>query len=409
MLKKVLIIGGGASGMMAAFVNARGNNKVTLIEHGSVLGKKILATGNGRCNFTNLNLSKDDYNGNHPSFVENALKRFDQNALIKLFETYGLKIAVKRDGYVYPYSNQAVTVRDFLVKLLEEQKVHIVLDCYIKDILPSGGKEGKYTVVTNEFTDTFDYVIFACGGKASPQTGSDGSVNKILQKLNFQMEKQYPSLVKLYTKDAMLKTLQGVRMQARVTLKADGEYVKDDIGEVQFTKDAVSGIVVFQLSHEAIIAYEQGKNVSLWLDLLPEDSYDDILTYMDEVAQVRGQITVKELLGAMLPAQVTEAVMGRLKLAAGLKYADLNEKQKDKLIHVLKCFVFEISGYPGFDQAQVTMGGVAIDELNENMESVKHPGIYIVGELMDIDGKCGGYNLQWAFTSGYIAAMDCLK
>ena len=354
MRKKVGIIGGGASGMMAA-VTAAGAADVTILEHTARIGKKILSTGNGKCNYTNRTLSKDDYYCDHPSFVEHALSQFDDQAASAFFAAHGMLTSEKRDGYCYPYTGQAATVLNVLRMLLEEKGVTVKTEQKIECV--TAGKDG-FIVKTRTDRYRFDKLILACGGNAAPQTGSDGSGYALAKSLGHTLRRPYPALTYLLTKDPACKELAGVRANALLTLYVDGEKVQMEEGELQLNKDSLSGIPVFQLSHRAVQALAAKKKTTL------------SLPFQQEMQTV-------------------------------------SDKQLKKLAKLCRHFVFEMSGYPGFDKAQVTMGGVPVSEIDDTMQSGKVRNLYFAGEIIDVDGRCGGYNLQWAWTSGYIAGLHC--
>lgn len=395
------IIGGGASGMMAALAAGR-YAKVTILEHTDRVGRKILSTGNGKCNFTNLHISKDDYFGNHPSFVENALSRFGPQDMISLLEREGVLSIQKRDGYMYPYSGQASTILEFFERKLAKSDVDIVLG--IKIIRVKRDKE-RFVVETNRKNYIFDKLIFAIGGKAAPITGSDGSGFVYLKEFHLKKVKQFPVLTSLHVSDPESKCLAGVRANGKATLKIDGEEVICDSGEVQFTADSVSGIPVFQLCHDATRAFDQKREVKIWIDFLPHMSDEQSRQYLDNLLEKHPDVSIGELLSGMVHKKIAAAIMKRLKLSETLPADKLSEKQRKKINSCLHQFVFTMDRQADFTKAQATGGGISVDEVDDNMMVKKVPGLYLVGEMLDVDGKCGGYNLQWAWTSGYIAGM----
>lgn len=395
------IIGGGASGLMAAIIAGQ-HAKVTILEHTNRVGKKILSTGNGKCNFTNLNISKDDYYGNHPSFVDSALSRFGAQDMVDFLNREGVLTIEKRDGYMYPYSGQASTILEFFLRKIKEQKIDVVFHIELTSVY----KQDKHFVVeTKDKHFHFDKLIFATGGKAAPVTGSDGSGFTYLKEFQLHMIRQYPVLTSLHVSDPEIRALTGVRTNGKATLKIDGEIILSDQGEIQFTTDCVSGIPVFQLCHDATRAFAQKKEVKVWIDFLPQMDIGESKEYLLHLINANQKVSICELLSGMVHKKIAYAIMERLKLSEMTPACEVSEKQLKKINSCLHQFVFTMDKQADFTKAQATSGGVSIDEMDENMMVKKVPGLYIIGEMLDIDGKCGGYNLQWAWTSGYIAGL----
>ena len=367
MRKKVGIIGGGASGMMAAVI-AAGATDVTILEHTARIGKKILSTGNGKCNYTNRTLSKDDYYCDHPSFVAHALSQFDDQAASAFFAAHGMLTSEKRDGYCYPYTGQAATVLNVLRMLLEEKGVTVKTEQKIEGV--TAGKDG-FIVKTRTDRYRFDKLILACGGNAAPQTGSDGSGYALAKSLGHTLRRPYPALTYLLTKDPACKELAGVRANALLTL------------------------------------YVAKKKTTISVDFLPQIGEEELLHMLTELQKQYGKQPVEEVLALFLNKKICGALLHRISLPFQQEMQTVSDKQLIKLAKLCRHFVFEMSGYPGFDKAQVTMGGVPVSEIDDTMQSGKVRNLYFAGEIIDVDGRCGGYNLQWAWTSGYIAGLHC--
>lgn len=400
---RIGVVGGGASGMMAAITAAYAGGDVTIIEHTARVGKKILSTGNGKCNFTNQKLSKDDYNGNHPSFAEPALTVFDNQAALRFFEDCGMAVTCKRDGYFYPHSGQASTLLNVLRFQLEVQKVCVETDCYIDRIRKE--KDGKFYINCGQREFVFDKLILACGGNAAPATGSDGSGYKLAKMLGHRIIKPLPVLTYLKSKESCLKELAGVRAGARVSLYIDGALRQTEEGEVQLNKDNVSGIPVFQLSHAAIRALERKKSVTVLIDFVPQTEGEQLMEMVEhKMKKLYQNIPASEVFAAIVHKKVSQAVLRRIGIPFDKTMGELSKKELYRLTTLLKEFALEVGSYPGFEAAQATMGGVDTKEINAHtMMSEKVDGLYFTGEIMDIDGRCGGYNLQWAWSSGYVA------
>ncbi len=405
---RIGVIGGGASGMMAAITAARLGADVTIIEHTGRIGKKILSTGNGKCNFTNQNLSKDDYNGNHPSFAEPVLAMFGNDATVKFFRDCGMTVTSKRDGYFYPHTGQAATLLNTLRFQLEIHNVNIETEICVDKIYKD--KNDGFSVITKDKKYVFDKLILACGGNAAPGTGSDGSGYKFAEKFGHTIIKPLPVLTYLKSKEPCLKELAGVRAGAEVSLYVGGAHVQTEEGELQLNKDNVSGIPVFQLSHTAIKALDQKQDVSVIIDFLPQMSRDALFIEMEEHMIPRyGKLPASEVLSMLVHKKVCGAVLRRANVSFDKKLGELSRKEIKKIIGMIKKFSVEISSYPGFESAQATMGGVDTKEIDKNMMSEKVEGLYFAGEIVDIDGRCGGYNLQWAWSSGYVAGCHSVS
>ena len=406
-IMRVGVIGGGASGMMAAITAAGLGAEVTMIEHTARVGKKILSTGNGKCNFTNRNLSKDDFKGNHPSFAEPVLALFDNTSALHFFEKCGMTVSCKRDGYYYPYSGQASTVLNTLRYQVEVHKISVETDTEIDRISKSGE---TFCVNTKHKKFTFDKIILACGGNAAPATGSDGSGYKFARDFGHKIIKPLPVLTYLKSKEPLLKELAGVRANAKITLCVDGGQVQTEEGELQLNKDNVSGIPVFQLSHEGIKALDQKREVSVRIDFIPHMEKEDLISFIeDKLVYTYEMMPVSEILCMLIHKKICGAVLHKCGISFEKVMCDLSRKDIKKISGVIKNFEVKISSYPGFENAQATMGGVDTSEIDENMMSKKVPGLYFAGEIVDIDGRCGGYNLQWAWSSGYVAGYHSVN
>jgi hypothetical protein len=394
------IIGGGSAGMMAAVTAAGYGADVVIIEHTQRVGKKILSTGNGKCNFTNKNLSKDDYYTDHPSFVEQALNRFGVSETIAFFEESGLLAAEKRDGYFYPATGQAASVLNMFRLLLEKRKVKVHTE---EDVVSAEKQNGKFYVRTKKQTYRFDRLILACGGKAAPSTGSDGSGYVLAKGFGHQMIKPLPVLTFLKSGEKELRELAGVRTQASLSLFIDGKQVQTENGELQLNRDALSGIPVFQLSHKAVRALDRKQRVSVSVNFVPQLSAEQLTEQLFRLRAAYGEMPVSEALCGLLHKKVLGAVLHRAQIPFARTMDELADRQLSRIAVTTQEFIFAITGFPSFDAAQATTGGVAVTQVDQNMMSALVDGLYFAGEILDVDGRCGGYNLQWAWTSGYIA------
>lgn len=396
---KVLVIGGGASGMMAALTAAEDSgNQVTLLERQSRVGRKLLATGNGRCNLTNLNVGPDRYHGQNPAFVRQALARFSVADTLEFFRSLGLLTVSEASGRVYPFSDQANSVVDVLRFALERRSVTVRCGC---EVLSLGKKARGYSVKTADEAFYGDKVIIACGGAAGGKLGGTDLGYRLLTSMGHHMTDLRPSLVQLKT-GASTRALKGVRADAGLILKRDGRTAAQAAGEIQFTDFGVSGPAVFEISREAA----QGGDLMLLLDLLRPWTEAEVQALLAQKRQAAPAQPLEDFLTGMLHNR-----LGRVGLAAaGLELTrqagTLSDQELASLSRCLKHFPLSVTGVLGFDQAQVTAGGILTSEFRpDTLESRLCPGLFATGEVLDIDGDCGGYNLQWAWSSGRTAGM----
>ena len=372
MKKKVLIIGGGASGLMAAIMAAREGAEVTILEHMDRVGKKILSTGNGRCNMTNLSLRPEHYRSSQKLFPMKVLDRFSVWDTLNFFDSIGI-VTKNRNGYIYPNSDQAASVLDALRFETEHLGVQTVLSCHIKKAWKM--KNGMFTVESDQGTFKVDSLILAAGSKAAPVSGSDGSGYDLAKSFGHTIIKPLPALVQLKCKGTFFKQLAGVRCEAVVRLMSDGKTLAADEGEVQLTDYGISGIPTFQVSRYAACALDEGRQVSAVLDFFPSKSMED-----------------------------TRSMLKQAGIPMNLTCDRLKDAQLDTLTMQLKKFEVPVTSTNSFEQAQVCCGGVDTRDIRpDTLESKLVKGLFLVGELTDVDGICGGYNLQWAWSTGAVA------
>ena len=401
--KSVCVIGGGAAGMMAAITAAREGVKVTILEAGDRLGKKILVTGNGRCNLGNLVLDEGCYHGSC-RFLSDAFHSFGTKETISFFEGLGLMIKDK-NGYLYPFCEQASAVLDVLRHEIKELGIQVELDFKVSSVMPK--KKQGFLVKGEHGSMDFDCVILTCGGKASPKTGSDGSGYEIARKLGHRVTEVLPALTYLKCKESFFKSIAGVRTDAIITLyKKDGEKLCEERGELQLTEQGISGIPTFQLSSIAARNLLWTKELSASIDFLPDVKNAEITELVKRRRMLCGERTIEEFFTGIL----NKKVMALLLKSAGLKPTEsskmLTEKRIAEVFRLAKDFRVTVVGTGDFQNCQVCSGGVDCGQITQAMESKLMRGIYFAGEILDVDGKCGGYNLQWAWTSGHIAGSS---
>lgn len=400
-MKEIVIVGAGPAGMISAIEAARHGNSVTIIDSNNKLGRKIYSTGNGRCNYTNEKMSSEFYNESSKQIIESSLMILDNKKLQNYLEELGI-LSRNINGYIYPNSEQAASVAAVLENELKRLKVNIVLEDRVIDIKKN---KNNFLVLTNNNSFTCDNVIISVGGLASPSLGSDGNLFECIKRLGHSFTALYPALAGLATSNKKLEALSGVRTRATVSLFNDNTILKTDKGEIIFNKNYVGGIPVMQLS--STYAKNAGKKSYLIIDLLDEYTKDELFNILSKKLFSKyseGKTVFQALTGVLnsklLEFCIKEASINPDKKASVLKPSDIN-----KLIDSFKCMKVMIDDTLGYDKAQVTSGGVKITEINKNMQSKIVKGLYFAGEVLDVDGLCGGYNLQWAFTSGYIAGQ----
>ncbi len=404
MVNRIIVIGGGASGMMAAIIARRKGSDVILLERNNRVGKKLLTTGNGRCNYTNLNLSINNYHGHNPSFAEEALSEFNVDKTLEFFESLGITPADEDNGKVYPLSFQASSMLDVLRFEMEFQGVQVVTDAFVSDIT----KKNNFKVKLKDgrlFHS--DKVILATGGMAMPVSGSDGTGYSFSRSLGHTVRDTFPGLVQLKLEGNMFKQINGVKFIGRVGIYHKNRLVVDDSGDILFTDYGISGPPILQISRKAIELMNMDLEAELRISIISSKSKYEIKDYLIRRFKNLYMKSMDEALVGMINKKLIITVLKELSIDKDIKASDISIDQIDGLAGLLTSWSFKIIGNKGWGQAQVTAGGVNTDEIHSNtMESKLVKGLYIIGELLDIDGDCGGFNLQWAWSSAYLAGMN---
>ena len=401
MSRDVIIIGGGASGMMAALAAAESGCRVLLLERQSRVGRKLLATGNGRCNLTNHNASPARYHGGD-GFCAYALDAFDVGATLQFFASLGLLTVAEDSGRVYPMSNMAGSVLDVLRYALERPGIEVVTGQAVSSVKKTSG---GFTVRTE--TDTFhaEKLILAAGGCAGSKVGGVMDGYQLAKSLGHHRTPLYPSLVQLKTDPTYPRALKGVRADARVTLTRGREILARSAGEVQFTEKGVSGPAIFEISRAASCG---GEGQTVTLDLLRAHSAPDCLAFLQARRAAAPTLPCEEVLTGTVHNRVGKMLLRYAAVPGGRPLGDVTDQELKALVRAAKGFALPVRGTEGFESAQVTAGGMRTDEFDPaTMESLLVPGLYACGEVLDIDGDCGGYNLQWAWASGRAAGRAC--
>ena len=402
-MKHVAVIGGGAAGMMAAITSASEGARVTILEHKERIGKKILSTGNGRCNFTNTYQTPACYRSDNRDFAWNIIQKFNVEKTISFFKELGI-YPKDRNGYLYPYSDQAAAILEVLQIEVAKLDICVMTEINVLDIQPV--KRG-IRITTDKKTITADSVILACGSKATPVTGSDGSGYQLAKLLGHRIVPVLPALVQLRCAEKFYKSISGVRVQGTVEIYADDIFLASDTGEIQLTNYGISGIPVFQVSRYAAKALYKKQSVTAVLNFMPDMNKEEFLLFLQERITLCPYKTLDEFFTGVFPKKLCELWIRLSRLPKEMRVSDLSGEQLEKLVLLIQHLRTHITETNSFEQAQICCGGVDTTEINpDTLESNYVPGIYFAGELLDVDGICGGYNLQWAWSSGFVAGKE---
>lgn len=406
---KLIIVGGGASGLVAAIAAARAAKKGTeilLLEGGAKPGKKILSTGNGHCNMTNEKALPMAYYSDNAVILDDLMARFSYRDALEFFNGLGIP-AVSREGYYYPKDREAASVRDALLSEVRHLGVRIFTDTKIV----KAEKNPDCFVLTAEDGNEYrgDRVILAAGGMAFPKSGSDGSGYNLAMDLGHNIIQPLPGLVALTAEENWVKNFAGVRLEGTVTLQIDGIRRSSKQGEIQMTDYGISGIPVFQLSGDAVDALSQNKKTAVLLNFWDNKSETDILFALKMRCKAHPDWETGELLRGIVPNKCIATLLNLSRIELHVPCKTISVSGLTKLAKNLSQLTFTINGAKDFDSAQITRGGVPLEEVDRSLQSKLTPGLYFAGEILNVDGPCGGYNLQWAWTSGHEAGTAAVR
>lgn len=399
---KVVVIGGGAAGITAAIAARYKGAEVTILEKNPRIGKKILATGNGRCNLTNVDLSISNYHGKNPKFAFAALSRFDVKRTIAFFERLGVAHKVEEGGKVFPMSNQASSVLDVLRYELEELGVKALCEAAAREIKKSG--RGFIITLEDGRELSADRVILATGGRAAPNLGSNGSGYTLAGNLGHPIVEPFPALVQLKLASKFLKQIQGIKFEGDAEIIVNDKIQQRASGELLFTEYGISGPPIFCLSRKAGEYLQRKERVWLKLVLVNSLSPEELEQFLAKRFRWGPKKSLAFSFVGFLNKQLAPVVLREAGVDLNKTTVQINVEERRKILHILQDWRFEITGTPSWPAAQVTAGGVDVKDIDgRTMESKLIPKLYFAGEVVDIDGDCGGYNLQWAWSSGYVA------
>lgn len=395
----LLIIGAGAAGMMAAITAAREHKKVCILEKLNKAGKKIMATGNGKCNFTNANMQAEYFGGDR-AFVSQLLEKFSLQDCLDFFRSIGI-YPKNKNGYYYPNSEQAVSVANAFIFELERLGVQIYYETEITDILSQ--KNGVF-VSTNKGQFLGRKLIIATGLLAAPKLGSDGSLFDLIKKTGHRFSPILPALCGFSCKGIDFKKVQGVRAHGTVTALIDGIEVAEDTGEIQFTNYGLSGIPIFQISRYLSKGVYHKSKVQIAINLLPELNKEVVLKELNHRKTIYADQTVDKLLNGFIHQILSDMVLQKIHLDKQMFCSGISQSQIEKMAETLQHLVVTVTNYRDFEFAQVCTGGILLSDIHwETLESKYAKNIHFAGEILDVDGICGGYNLHFAWATGYIA------
>lgn len=402
----LIIIGGGASGIISAITAKDMGINVAIIEGNDRIGKKILATGNGRCNISNKNIDMKRYHSENSNFFEFVLKSFTVSNTKNFFYNLGLPLIMLEDGKMFPMSLQSSSVIDILRLALKDRNIPVYLNSKVKDINYDKNKFNIFTI--NQKCFNCNKLIIATGGKSSPKTGSEGSGYALARSLGHNIIPPLPALVQLKLDYNHLKALSGVKFDGTVEIFVEGVSKRKEIGEILFTNYGISGPPILQISRIASCNLYSKKNVNISIDMIPNINKEELEILLENHWGYFSYRSVHNSLIGIINKKIIPILLKEAKVSNIHKpCSDLEWYEKKNIINLLKNWTFNVIDTNSFNDAQITVGGIDTKEINpKTLESKIIKNLYFAGEVMDVDGDCGGFNLQWAWSSGFIAAKN---
>ncbi len=404
-LKKIVYVaGGGAAGMCAAIYAARNGADVTIIEKNDQLGKKLSMTGNGRCNLTNMDMKEEYYNSSARGRMKEWLGIYGPEDVISFLKSLGI-VVVSDEGYIYPVSGQASSVVTAFTDEIRRLGVKVLFHQQLKNIKPNTSDGvGKLTITTNDSEFNADSVILATGSYSGPKsTMSTGDGYYICSKLGMTVKDTYPALVGFKVSPVEHMPQNGVRAMANVSFTLGNEVIAKEYGEIQITKDGISGIPVMQASREVVRLLAEKKPIFAVLDFYPDYDDNDFAALKNDMLRLKDDRTLMEFLNGFANSNVNAMVLDRMKLGKSMKMKNISDSMVTCILDNYRALKLRLDSDYGYQQSQVTTGGISLGDIGSDLSFLNMPGVFLAGELLDVDGRCGGYNLQWAFTSGSIA------
>lgn len=402
----MIIVGGGASGLTAAILCAREGMNVTLLEQNRKIGKKILVSGNGKCNISNRYISANRFHSQNPEFVETLLKENDFPVVEKFFASIGLELTEGKEGQMFPMSLQSSSVVDLLIYEAEKVGVKICCDCAVTSI---GKEKGLFVLETTQGIKRCQKLLIASGSPAAPQLGGSNAGYAFATKMGHSLIARHPSLVQLCSDDEWVKRCAGVKIAGIAKLYANGQYITEKKGDLLFTSYGISGLAILDISREVSLRLAQFDYCELSLDLMPGLNKEKLTNLLMKRVQQQSEKPIALWLQGILNKKLLFIILEQSKCKA-LKEQDLNRKEIGKLVYTIKNLKLSISDTRGFKGAEVVAGGVDTAEIDpKTMESKIIPGLYFAGEILDVDGDRGGFNFHFAWISGMRAGKAMAK
>lgn len=405
-MSKVIVIGAGASGLATAIMLSRNNNEVIILERNNICGKKLLITGSGRCNYFNSDFTTSHFNSNNKALLENIINDKSKVEVLDFFNSIGIIPSIK-EGYYYPYSNQASSIKNALEQEAINSNVKIIYNTYVKDIIKNNN---KFTIITDNKTYNCEKVVVATGSKAYKKTGSEGNLYEVLKKLGHNIIKPLPALVQLKSNEKYLKEWKNIRTRATLKLYENNNFIKEEKGEVQLTDYGISGICTMNLSSIAARSLDQGKKIDIEINFYNEiNNIDKFIEFMNHRDKLLKNRTISELLEGIMNYKLANLLIKLSNININSKWKNLINEEKISLAKNIISHKLNIIGSNSFDNSQTCSGGVSLLDVNlDTMESKIVDGLYLIGEILDVDGECGGYNLGFCFITG-IKAGNSIK
>jgi len=395
--KLTIIIGAGAAGLVAAIVQARAGHRVTLLEQNSKIGKKILVSGNGKCNIGNKYLSLNRFHSQNPDFIKKVLAKYDFCYIEKFFASIGLELVEGKEGKMFPMSLQASSVVELLEYEAKRAGVQIVCNCAVTNIEK---KSDIFSIETTQGRKICDKLIITSGSPAAPQLGGSNSGYAFAAKMGHSLIPRHPSLVQLCSEEEWVKKCAGVKVAGIAKLYANGEYITEKKGDLLFTNYGISGLAILDLSREVSTRLATFDYCELSLDLMPEESKEKLTNLLLGRTHSGSEKSIALWLQGIINKKLIPIILEQSKCKAKVEQ-DINRKEINKIVHSIKNLKLSISDTKGFKGAEVSTGGIDTSEVNpENMESKLVPKLFFAGEILDVDGDRGGFNFHWAWVTG---------
>lgn len=408
MLRKetIIIIGGGLSGIISAiFAKQKNKNReVIILEKNDKIGKKILVSGNGRCNLLNKNFNVDRYYSENKDILKNIFSKFDSRYILKYFENLGIVFKEEKDGKIFPITDSANSILDVLLCELNNLDIKIFLNTNVVSIK---NENNIFKIKTNKKEFISDKLIISTGSCAYPQIGTTGDGYNFAKDFNHKMNNLFPSIVPLILDCKYLKKISGIRFDGIVKIKYKDKILKENRGDILFTDYGISGLSIISISRYATeYLYSKDKNnISLLLDFVPNFNLKELENHILNIKKNNKEKNIESLLSGLINPKLINYIFEN-KINLDKKLKELNTSDIKNIIDILKNKEYKIIGDKGFKFAQVTAGGISLKDINEKLESKKIKNLFFTGEILDVDGDCGGFNLMWAFFSGKIAGEN---